>query len=148
MGREVKRVALDFEWPINKIWTGYKISLCQATEEDCEECRLFANTIGLPITSYDCPMIPSLEPPSGEGYQLWETVSEGSPMSPVFATPEELAQWLTDNKASTFGYQTTTYENWLKFIKGSGSAMTMILDMNKNTLMSGVDFIASRTEEE
>lgn len=35
------------------------------------------------------------EPPAGEGWQLWETVSEGSPISPVFATAEELAQWLT-----------------------------------------------------
>ena len=26
------------------------------------------------------------EPPMGEGWQLWETVSEGSPVSPVFAT--------------------------------------------------------------
>lgn len=35
------------------------------------------------------------EPPTGEGWQLWETVSEGSPVSPVFATDEELARWLT-----------------------------------------------------
>ena len=32
------------------------------------------------------------EPPTGPGYQIWETVSEGSPISPVFATPEELAR--------------------------------------------------------
>jgi hypothetical protein len=35
------------------------------------------------------------EPPVGEGWQLWETVSEGSPVSPVFSSSEELAQWLT-----------------------------------------------------
>lgn len=35
------------------------------------------------------------EPPAGEGWQMWETVSEGSPVSPVFATAEDLAQWLT-----------------------------------------------------
>lgn len=34
-------------------------------------------------------------PPTGDGWQLWETVSEGSPVSPVFASAEELAQWLT-----------------------------------------------------
>jgi len=27
---------------------------------------------------------------------MWETVSEGSPISPVFATDGELAQWLVD----------------------------------------------------
>lgn len=34
------------------------------------------------------------EPPAGEGWQLWETVSEGSPVSPVFAAKEELSEWL------------------------------------------------------
>jgi hypothetical protein len=34
------------------------------------------------------------EPPAGEGWQVWETVSEGSPISPVFATRERLILWL------------------------------------------------------
>jgi len=33
-------------------------------------------------------------PPTGEGWQLWETVSEGSPISPVFATADELINYL------------------------------------------------------
>jgi hypothetical protein len=36
------------------------------------------------------------EPPMGEGWQLWETVTEGSPKSPVFATSQELAEWMSD----------------------------------------------------
>jgi len=39
------------------------------------------------------------EPPKGPGWQLWETVSEGSPMSPVFATPEDLAAWISEHGA-------------------------------------------------
>lgn len=31
-----------------------------------------------------------IEPPAGEGWQMWETVSEGSPVTPVYATSEEL----------------------------------------------------------
>lgn len=34
------------------------------------------------------------EPPTGEGWQLWETVTEGSPISPVFATSDELIEHL------------------------------------------------------
>lgn len=34
------------------------------------------------------------DPPKGEGWQLWETVSEGSPISPVFPEAEGLAQWM------------------------------------------------------
>ena len=33
-------------------------------------------------------------PPTGDGWQVWETVSEGSPVSPVFATRDELVAWL------------------------------------------------------
>lgn len=34
------------------------------------------------------------DPPTGEGWQLWEGVSEGSPVTPVFATPAELVDHL------------------------------------------------------
>lgn len=36
-----------------------------------------------------------IEPPTGEGWQLWETVSEGSPVTPVFATREGLVDYLS-----------------------------------------------------
>lgn len=36
----------------------------------------------------------SIDPPVGEGWQLWETVSEGSPISPVFASKEELVDYM------------------------------------------------------
>lgn len=34
------------------------------------------------------------DPPEGEGWQLWETVSEGSPISPVFESSSGLVDWL------------------------------------------------------
>lgn len=34
------------------------------------------------------------EPPEGEGWQVWETVSEGSPVTPVFSTRELLIEHL------------------------------------------------------
>ena len=34
------------------------------------------------------------DPPTGDGWQVWETVSEGSPISPVFPDREGLIQWL------------------------------------------------------
>lgn len=56
------------------------------------------------------------EPPVGEGYQLWETCSEGSPISPVFDNIESLAEWCEKN-ATTFGSEKTTRENWLKMLR-------------------------------
>jgi len=69
-----------------------------------------------------------VEPPSGEGYQLWSTTTEGTPMSPVFESAEELARWLCDNKVSSFGRFTCSYEQWLKLIVGPGRAPSMVYD--------------------
>lgn len=41
------------------------------------------------------------EPPAGDSWQLWETVTEGSPVSPVFATADELAAWMSDAERGT-----------------------------------------------
>lgn len=37
------------------------------------------------------------EPPEGPWWQVWETVSEGSPVTPAFATAEELVDYLVKN---------------------------------------------------
>lgn len=36
------------------------------------------------------------DPPTGDGWQLWESVSEGSPISPVFTTAAGLVGWMSD----------------------------------------------------
>lgn len=36
--------------------------------------------------------------PTGTWYQLYETVSEGTPLSPPFKTKEQLVVWLSNNK--------------------------------------------------
>jgi hypothetical protein len=52
-----------------------------------------------------------IEPPGGPGYQLWETTSEGSPISPVFGTLEALCDYAAVN-CSTFGSDRATAEQW------------------------------------
>lgn len=37
------------------------------------------------------------DPPSGDGWQVWETVSEGSPVTPVLPTKEALIDYLIQN---------------------------------------------------
>lgn len=68
---------------------------------------------------------------------MYEDTSEGTPISPPFATPEELARWLTDNNASAFGGMTATYEQWLATCQ-QGYAVGMV--MEGRHLMSGVEF--------
>lgn len=130
MGREVKRVPADFDWPVGKVWYGYMIGKCMDGEYGltCDDCRKFAEIKGLEMTSLNCPIFAELAPPKGEYWQMWENVSEGSPISPPCKTPEELAKWLSDNKASSFGRDTATYEQWLCMINGPGWAPSGVLD--------------------
>ena len=53
------------------------------------------------------------DPPKGEGYQLWETTSEGSPSSPVFETLDALCEWCEKN-ATTFADYRATKDEWKK----------------------------------
>ena len=78
------------------------------------------------------------EPPEGDGWQMWETTSEGSPISPVFATPEDLARWLADTGASAFGSQGATYEQWLGMIVGPGCSVGSVV-LAGGRMISGVE---------
>jgi hypothetical protein len=70
------------------------------------------------------------EPPTGDGFQLWETCSEGSPVSPVFATAEALAEWCEQN-ATTFASCKATKDQWLKmFTDDSTDAGTLLAFKN------------------
>lgn len=70
-------------------------------------------------------------------YQMYETTTEGKPISPVFATPEELAHWLADNHANSFCDMTETYETWLSMIVGPGYSMASMVMVDGHA-MSGV----------
>ncbi len=68
--------------------------------------------------------------------QMYETCSEGTPISPVMKTPEELAHWLADNNASSFGPCTATYEQWLSTIARGYSVGAVI---GGGQIVSGVE---------
>lgn len=70
---------------------------------------------------------------------MYESTSEGTPISPAFATPEELARWLADNGASAFGRDTATYEQWLAMARQGWSVSGVMID---GRMMSGVEFAA------
>lgn len=61
------------------------------------------------------------EPPSGEGYQLWETTSEGSPLSPVFGKLDVLCDWL-ENGATVFGNEKVSAGKWREMLGGEADA--------------------------
>lgn len=71
------------------------------------------------------------DPPTGGGWQLWETVSEGSPISPVFDAPEGLAAWMA-SPAYQWGAQGPwPYDEALEWITGVGWAPTLIARISR-----------------
>jgi len=133
MGREVKRVALDFVWPQDEVWPEYLFNTCPPM--GCDECARFRAAAQLPSAD-ECVQF-EIDPPEGPGYQMWETTSEGSPISPVFDSPEKLATWLADTGASAFGSDTAGYDEWLHMIVGDGFAMSAVA-FGDGTLVNGV----------
>jgi hypothetical protein len=67
----------------------------------------------------------STKPPTGDGWQLWETTSEGSPVSPVFADGEALAQWMSVNPCG-FGGEAITLATARRWVHGPGWAPSMV----------------------
>lgn len=225
MGREVRRVPIDFDWPQHQVWQGYLIP-DEFREGHCSDCAYGAtdarewlrgvayiiagladdagdeamgrpmhpylqplreisynraegrpgqqfaefadgiapdaasgfigrdvyriltaliNAAGLPEGWGTCPTCQGYgtveryagqraeadaweptDPPTGEGWQMWETTSEGSPISPVFGTAEELAEWLAGTGASLFGKFAADRDHWLRVILGEEFAHIQI----------------------
>ena len=94
MGREVRRVDLKWKHPIDN-----------ENEYD-------------PLTPREMAQIAKQKQKlawtraSRKYYMMYETTSEGTPISPSFKTKHELIQWLIENKASIWGDNEGNYEQW------------------------------------
>lgn len=72
------------------------------------------------------------EPPTGDGWQVWETVTEGSPISPVFATDEDLVNWLIKEGYSEGAAEEFVKRQWVP-------SMVMRIDENGSDLRSDIE---------
>jgi hypothetical protein len=165
MGREVRRVPADWQHPkISK--PNFRTGLMEESYQPMFE-RSFADAMNewyaawqawergerpdyctddstnLAYWEWDSPppdpayYMPQWPDEKRTHYMMYEDTSEGTPISPAFATPEELAHWLVDNKASAFGSETGSYEGWLRIARG-GWACSMVVTP-ENGLQSGVE---------
>lgn len=101
MTRILKRVALDFDWPLHRPWKGYISHYNQCKCEKFEQEPEHQDFCSYAQNKDKCPFY--YDPPSGEGYQMWETTSEGSPITPVFEDPDELVKHIYNNDLFGFG---------------------------------------------
>jgi len=111
----------------------------------CPACEGHASVEAYPGQRAEADAWERTEPPAGEGWQLWETVSEGSPVSPAFGSDEELARWLTTTEGGqAIGppHQPLTIEQARGFIR-AGWAPSFTEDAGG--LHEGVTFVGTDT---
>lgn len=172
MGREVRRVPPDWQHPKDEM--GHYISLYDNAGHACRNCQAEWDVAaakwaegfesdysggwhpipekyrGMSYAEYagERPKaswyMPDWSDDERTHYQMYESVTEGTPISPVFATPEELARWLADTGASAFADTTASYEAWLATIR-AGSSPSMVLD--DRGVRSGVEAMLEREQE-
>lgn len=157
MGREVRRVPADWQHPRDELTGrykplyghGYSECLSEWNEENakwsrgefpdyaCEESKLMSYSEWAGDQPKRCDYMPEWPDEQRTHLMMYETTSEGTPISPAFETPEELARWLADTEASAFGSSTASYEGWLRVARG-GYAPSAV-SVNGGPMVSGVD---------
>lgn len=55
------------------------------------------------------------DPPAGDGFQLWCNVTEGHPMTPVFAELDQLCEYCEKESMPAVGDLTLSKEKWMEF---------------------------------
>lgn len=99
---------------------------------------------------------PDWKPEEMTWFQVYETVSEGTPVTPAFATREELVEYLVangdfwDQKHRAEGGSFMRCTPWPRkeaehFVFGSGWAPSLIIDGGR--VMRGVEGVAARRAE-
>lgn len=122
MGREVRKVPKDWKHP--KSLDGRYIPLYPRSYfEEGEKEEYY---------------MPNWEENECTHFQMYETCTEGTPISPPMSTPEDLAHYLADTKASAFGSDTATFEQWLAMIHQRW-VPSMVFN---GTLMNGVEAVS------
>ena len=144
MGREVRRVPADWQHPKNEYDRYKPLYPGERYEANATGFMEKANAEGLQeaIDLYgQAPdqndYMPNWPVSERTHYMMYEDTSEGTPISPAFATPEELARWLADTGASSVGSATASYEGWLRVAKGGWAPSAV--SIGGGPLVSGVD---------
>lgn len=116
--------------------------------DTCPTCEGHASTEAYPGQRAEAEAWEPTDPPEGDGWQLWETVTEGSPISPACSSAEDLAHWMS-SPAYTWGAvkgdaDRPTYETALKFIMG-GWAPTFVSSA-RTGVVSGVEWVGTQDD--
>ena len=147
MGREVRMVPPGWEHPkradggYDPLFKGYAKAKEEWDNYKPEEHNGYSRKDWFGTKPLAKNYMPDWSPEEATHLMMYETTSEGTPISPAFATPEKLARWLADNDASAFGRMTATYEEWLDMCNAGWAPSGASIN---GEFVSGVAAMASR----
>jgi len=124
MGREVRMVPADWQHP--KDASGAFIPMRASFPYDAAEVAEGWLTGEAPF--HGIAVMPQWPASERTHFMMYENTSEGTPISPAFATAEELARWLAETKASAFANFPASYEAWLATIRAGSAPSFLIKD--------------------
>jgi len=115
----------------------------EGVDETCPTCKGHASLEKYEGQRAEAEAWEPTDPPKGDGWQLWETVSEGSPISPVFATADDLAAWMSDPARGDRWVPPATAakfiaDGWAPSFVGTSAA----------GLVSGVEWVGHHADDE
>ena len=144
MSREVRRVVSKWEHPKDE--NDRHIPMYEHFPYNEEEIAegLRDGWLDNAPPNYGCDVMPQWPELELTHYQMYESTTEGTPISPVMETPEALAHWLADNNASAGPYATATYDQWLAIIKAGSSAGSFVMNFANGEIMGGVEAVSCR----
>lgn len=145
MGREIRRVPKGWQHPMDRSGVYrplYDVDYDTAAKEwlenlmvwerdeewkEAEDCRHYWDWDGPPpVDSYYRPKFE--EDPTH--YQIYETVSEGTPVSPVFETLNEMTEWLVEQ-----GYSSAAAQNFAE----AGWAPSMLVTIPGSQILNDIE---------
>jgi hypothetical protein len=123
--REIRRVPPDW---IHPTITDYAAQGRFGTTVRIQHVALSGNDMRQYYDASEMPddkdFMPKWTEEEATHWQMYETCSEGMPISPVFEDPHALADWLHKNNVSVMADETIQAEAWLQIILG-GDTMTL-----------------------
>lgn len=146
MGREVRMVPANWQHPKDK--SGKYIPLFghsfarEAANWDVESAKWNAGERPDYPRPVESDYMPDWPREQRTHFQMYECTSEGTPISPVMETAEQLARWLVDNAASAFAGMTATYEQWLATIRRGSAPSAIMAPETGGKMVSGVEGLA------
>jgi len=147
MSREVRRVPLDWDHP-RRFGGNYQPMhdkpLSVAVAEWEAEVATYPSLLAAIEAGESTPDPESYRPEwptdAALGFQLYEDVTEGTPLSPVFATADELVDWLTHPQEIGIGREPVAMSKKAaqRFVE-TGWAPSMVYTP-RTGLVSGLEF--------